>query len=355
MPEANGHLVTKPRDPSGPLRQRGLGLPQIILFVLLVALLGFAAWWYLGRTSGPATMLPGAADATAPAAADTAASAPEAESADLTVDQLYKEARTAMNENRMVTPAGKNALEYYLRIVAKQPDDAGAKDALRELFPFATAGVEDQINQGNFDEATRIMGLLAKADPSNYTLTILRSKLDSRRRQNEREEAQRAAQEAAAAAAAARTAQAPAASSAGDAATTTAAAAATPAAGESTGGAATRPAEVATTTAPAPAAAPTPPPAPVGETRDVRVISPPRPSYPPAAVRNRQDGWVEVEFTVAADGSVQNAHVTASEPSRVFDREAVSAVQRAKFEPRLENGQPVASTLRRRIEFKLNN
>ena len=58
---------------------------------------------------------------------------------------------------------------------------------------------------------------------------------------------------------------------------------------------------------------------------------------------------------VAADGSVQNAHVTASEPSRVFDREAVRAVQQAKFEPKLENGQAVASTLRRRIEFKLGN
>ena len=87
----------------------------------------------------------------------------------------------------------------------------------------------------------------------------------------------------------------------------------------------------------------------------MRVLSPPRPNYPPAAVRNRQTGWVEVEVTVGADGSVQNAHVTASEPSRVFDREAVSAVERAKFEPRMENGQPVSSTLRRRIEFKLNN
>jgi protein TonB len=84
-------------------------------------------------------------------------------------------------------------------------------------------------------------------------------------------------------------------------------------------------------------------------------VSPPHPNYPPAAARNRQDGWVEVEFTIGADGSVQNAHVTASEPARVFDREAVNAVQRAKFEPKLENGQAVASTLRRRIEFKLGN
>ncbi|TCO36856.1 energy transducer TonB [Dokdonella fugitiva] len=337
-------------------RVRGLALPQIIVIVLGLALLAVAAWWFLG--SGGTTVT---STATAPtqAAAPGENSAPNAEpaSADLSVDQLYKEARAAMSENRMVTPAGKNALEYYLRIVAKQPDDNGAKDALRELFPFATAGVEDQINQGNFDEANRIMALLATADPSNYTLTILRSKLDLKKKQADRDLAQKAAQEAAAAAAATRTAQggtAPGASEAG--ATPATAPASTAATGAETSAApASTPTEVAKATPP-PSAAPTPaPPAPVGETRDVRVVTPPRPTYPPAAVRNRQDGWVEVEFTVAADGSVQNAHVTASEPSRVFDREAVRAVQQAKFEPKLENGQAVASTLRRRIEFKLGN
>ena len=74
-----------------------------------------------------------------------------------------------------------------------------------------------------------------------------------------------------------------------------------------------------------------------------------------AAARNRQEGWVEVEFTVGPDGSVGNPHVTASQPSRVFDREAIAAVQRAKFEPKMQNGVAVASTLRRRIEFKLGN
>jgi len=77
------------------------------------------------------------------------------------------------------------------------------------------------------------------------------------------------------------------------------------------------------------------------------------PVYPIAAARNRQEGWVEVEFTVGADGTVGNPHVTASQPSRVFDREAIAAVQRAKFEPKMQNGVAVASTLRRRIEFKL--
>ena len=338
-------------------RMRGLALPQIIVIVLGLALLAVAAWWFLGG-GGTATTTTTTAPTQAAATGDNAAPNAEPASADLSVDQLYKEARSAMSENRMVTPAGKNALEYYLRIIAKQPDDTGAKDALRELFPFATAGVEDQINQNNFDEANRIMALLAKADPSNYTLTILRSKLDLKKKQNDRDVAQKAAQDAAAAAAATRTAQGGTAPAATEAGAAPAATAGTPAAAPAEGGAAptTRPTEVAKATPPPSAAPATPTPAaPAGESREVRVVTPPRPAYPPAAVRNRQDGWVEVEFTVGADGSIQNAHVTASEPARVFDREAVRAVQQAKFDPKLENGQAVSSTLRRRIEFKLGN
>ena len=279
---------------------------------------------------------------------------------ELTVDQLYREARKAMNENRMASPAGNNALELYLKILAKQPDDSGAKDALRELFPFATGTAEDQINQGNFDEANRVIALLAQADPSNYSLTILRTKLDAKKKQVDREQTATAA---AAAAARPQAPGAPAPAGAATTASTTTPAAETPATTTPAPAAAT-PAESTASTAPAPAAAATPrpaappPPAPAaagGETRDASVTSPPVPVYPLAAARNRQEGWVEVEFTIGADGSVQNAHVISSQPSRIFDHEAIAAVQRAKFEPKMQNGQAVASTLRRRIEFKLGN
>jgi protein TonB len=327
---------------------------QLAIAAALLVLIGVAAWWFFGSSGNaptvattattPSATTPGAADASAPAVP-----------ADLTPDQLYKAARSAMGENRMVAPAGNNALEYYLRILAKAPDDSGAKDALRELFPFATGSAEDQINQGNFDEATRIVNLLAKADPSNYALTILRSKLDAKKKQNDREQllAQQTAATAAAAAAAKAAGTTPATT-----ASPTAAAEATAGTGTPTAAApaasTTKPTEVARAT-PAPTAAPPPTPEPVGETRDVQVVTPPRPAYPPAAARNRQDGWVEVEFTVGADGSVQNAKVVGSNPARVFDREAVRAIELAKFQPKLDKGQAVAATLRRRIEFKLGN
>jgi protein TonB len=340
---------------------RGAALPsRLIAIAVIVLALGAGAWWFFMRPGAPP--IPGVTTAPSPTATPTSPDATAAVSDELTVDQLYREARKAMNENRMAAPQGNNALEYYLKIVAKQPDDSGAKDALRELFPFATGTAEDQINQGNFDEANRVIALLAQADPSNYSLTILRSKLDAKKKLADREQA-------AAAAAAAAKPQAPAAAAqptAAATAATTQPAAETPAAGTAPAAppAATgvTPDSTASTTTPPPAAAPAPrpaappPPAPAsagGETHEVAVTSPPVPVYPLAAARNRQEGWVDVEFTVGPDGSVDNAHVTASQPSRVFDREAIAAVQRAKFEPKMQNGVAVASTLRRRIEFKL--
>ncbi|MBO9664884.1 energy transducer TonB [Dokdonella sp.] len=324
---------------------------QLVLILIVLAAFAAAAWWwYVGQRGVSAlapTTAPGAT--TAPAAGE----APPLPTAELSVNELYKAARGAMAENRMVTPPGNNALEFYLAIMTRQPDDNGAVDAVRELFPFATGSAEDQINQGNYDEATRIMSLLAQADPSNYSLTILRSKLDAKRKQVERDQ-QLQAQQAAAAATRTQTAATPAAPAAAtpDAAAPTAAA---PAPAASTA-AASRPTEVARATPPPSAAPPAAPaPAPVGETRDARMTTVPQPEYPATAARNRQSGWVEVEFTVAADGSVQNARAVSSSPPRVFDREAVRAIQQAKFEPRLDRGQPVATTLRRRIEFKLGN
>ena len=318
--------------------------PQLIVIAVAIALLAVALWWFVGRSGHiamapaivPGKSVPGSTPAAAPTTAVPAATAVPAPE-ELTVDQLYKNARTATSENRVVAPAGNNELEYYLAIIARQPDDTNAADALRELFPFATGKAEDQINQGNFDEATRIINLLTKADPSNYTLTILRSKLDAKKKQNERDTAQQAA-----AAAAHTQAVAAAAKEAATAQETPAVPAPTPA-----------PKPVAAQVAPKPVVqAPPPPPAPVGQTREALVVTPPRPVYPMEAARNRTNGWVIVKFTVATDGSVRNAKVTSSQPSRVFDHAAVVAISRATFQPALDKGKPVASTLERRIEFK---
>jgi len=255
-------------------------------------------------------------------------------------EQLLKEAGTAFREKRYVAPAGNNAYEYYLRVLDKDPNNQVAKDALREMFPFATPIVETDINGNSLDEATREIDLLAKADPSNYTLTILRGKLDAKKKQAEKEQAQAAAAAAAAAAKAAAAAQAPAPAPV---------AAAPPPVAATPAPAAPKPAAA----APPPVAEAPAPAAPAGETHAAQLVKSAAPAYPPEAVRARKDGWVQVEFTVDPNGQVTDAKVANADPPRLFNTAALDAVRRWTFKPRMENGKAVEERMSRRIEFKL--
>ncbi|MFC4525653.1 TonB family protein [Dyella halodurans] len=77
------------------------------------------------------------------------------------------------------------------------------------------------------------------------------------------------------------------------------------------------------------------------------------PVYPPDARRQRRQGWVDVTFVVQPDGSVAAASVADADPKYVFDRAALSAVTRWTFTPGTQDGKPVASQVRQRIEFRL--
>jgi protein TonB len=118
--------------------------------------------------------------------------------------------------------------------------------------------------------------------------------------------------------------------------------------------AAPAPATVATA-APAPAPAPAsaaPAPA-AGNARAAQLLTRVNPVYPSDAARNRQEGWVEVAFTVGADGRVKDASVVSATPPRIFNAAALRAVQGWTFQPRVENGKPAEQSIRTRIEFKL--
>ena len=113
------------------------------------------------------------------------------------VKELLAAGNTAINQQKLVAPKGDNAFEYYEKALEKDPKNQAAQDALREQFPFGANVVEQSIAQGNFDEAQREIALLSKADPGNYTLKILGSKLDAAQKQKQRLADQQAKQQAA--------------------------------------------------------------------------------------------------------------------------------------------------------------
>ncbi len=78
------------------------------------------------------------------------------------------------------------------------------------------------------------------------------------------------------------------------------------------------------------------------------------PKYPIKAAQDGINGWVRLSFNLTANGEVTDVRVLAAEPGRVFDQEAVRALKKWKYQPKLENGQPVAqSGLTVQLDFKL--
>jgi len=77
--------------------------------------------------------------------------------------------------------------------------------------------------------------------------------------------------------------------------------------------------------------------------------------YPNEARVGQISGWVEMEFTVARNGSVKDVEVTSSEPRRTFDNAAVVAMRDYRFEPVTRDGQPVEQRARMRMRFTFQN
>ncbi|MEN1928695.1 energy transducer TonB [Luteimonas sp. MJ250] len=300
-----------------------------------------------------ATATSGAAGASAADAAEQAAIQADA-LAELGADELRERGRAAYAESRLYAPTGDNALEYYLALREKSPGDAAVASALTDLMPMLVIATEQARDREDFEEARRLAALVERADANHPALQRLqativtaeeavdrriaqqalsaeqeverqrqlavdreRAQADEQRQASEQlAQQQRAETEAAERAEAERVA------------------AAARAAEQRAAEQRQQAQQAATTPAPA-AASPT-----------LRPLSTPAPRYPPDALRAAQAGEVQVEFTVGADGSVSDARVVRADPPRVFDREAVAAVRRWRFEPVSE---PV--TTRRTIAF----
>lgn len=79
-----------------------------------------------------------------------------------------------------------------------------------------------------------------------------------------------------------------------------------------------------------------------------------RPMYPREAAMSGTEGWVKVEFTITEVGSVKDARVIEAEPLRVFNREAIRAILKWKFKPRVVDGIAVERRATQIIDFNLD-
>jgi protein TonB len=77
------------------------------------------------------------------------------------------------------------------------------------------------------------------------------------------------------------------------------------------------------------------------------------PEYPREAMFKNIEGSVKVRFTIDSDGKVSEAFVVSSTPDRVFDKAALNAVRRWRFEPLAVAGEPAQATIETTVVFKI--
>jgi periplasmic protein TonB len=77
--------------------------------------------------------------------------------------------------------------------------------------------------------------------------------------------------------------------------------------------------------------------------------------YPDSALRGGIQGYVDVQFTITSEGTVTNVAVVHSDPGDIFNRAAVDAVSRWRYDPRIVDGRAVESRSQARVRFKLDS
>ena len=122
---------------------------------------------------------------TAPVAAQPAEPATSAPAAPQSVTELLEAASTAMREQRLIQPAGNNAIEYYLKVLDAEPENRHAQLAILELMPLAQGVAERMIDTNNLDEAQAAVGLLKRAQPTSVVVTNLEQRIVTQRRAEE--------------------------------------------------------------------------------------------------------------------------------------------------------------------------
>ncbi|MBM3514952.1 MAG: TonB family protein [Alphaproteobacteria bacterium] len=68
------------------------------------------------------------------------------------------------------------------------------------------------------------------------------------------------------------------------------------------------------------------------------------PQYPIRAFNRGEEGWVEIDLTIAADGSVAAPKVVAAAPPGTFNKAALAAVSQWRYPPGAEKPQTVVLT-----------
>jgi len=285
------------------------------------------------------------------------------------VDEVLALAGQKLDEGALTSPANDNARYYYQLALSNDPGNAAAQTGLTVVASKIVLQAREEIDGGRFSTADALLAEARQLDPqsaelaaSTKALAEARQRVEDdrlraereRRAEAERQQAEKRAEEQRQAAE----------KRAAEAAAAAAAAAAATAADASPADSAPAEADAADTAEPVAEEVSGPPPAEAAEPVPVREQAPVAastlnrtkyvaPRYPRSAERRNISGWVDVVFTVTADGSVADIEIIGSEPGDTFVDSATRAVEKWEFEPVVEDGQVVEKRAGVRMMFAI--
>ncbi|WP_298636432.1 energy transducer TonB [uncultured Umboniibacter sp.] len=81
----------------------------------------------------------------------------------------------------------------------------------------------------------------------------------------------------------------------------------------------------------------------VSEFIEPQIVRPVAPRYPRTELRREREGWATVSYVIDTEGNVAHAVIEDSSGSSHFEREALKAALKRKYEPAMLNGEPIES------------
>lgn len=88
--------------------------------------------------------------------------------------------------------------------------------------------------------------------------------------------------------------------------------------------------------------------------QEAKLIRRVNPDYPSAAKKDGIAGSVDLEVTVSAQGVVEDVSVLQATPPEMFEKSALAAVRKWKYDPRFVDGLPSQAHLTVHLDFGPN-
>jgi protein TonB len=85
--------------------------------------------------------------------------------------------------------------------------------------------------------------------------------------------------------------------------------------------------------------------------QEAKLIRRVNPDYPSAAKRDGMEGSVDLEVSISPRGVVEDISVVHATPPDMFEKSAVAAVRKWKYDPRFVDGLPSEAHVKVHLEF----